>query len=206
MSQTLQKLRTMVQAPSDDVIPMPNAAAQAPNAGGNNGMEEQLVAIYSDIEYLNTNFPNHNIRSLVDYTKSLQSRMSSGASMQGDMGFVSADIVRKLGNLDAQSADAAPFGIVEVDDNGKVLLYNRWEAQLAGINQQSALGKNFFLEVAPCTNNRLFIGRFRQGMQTGVLDTSFNYTFTYKIKPTNVAIQMYRHPESRKNYIFVQLR
>jgi photoactive yellow protein len=122
------------------------------------------------------------------------------------MGFVSADIMRKLGNLDAQSADAANFGIVQVDDAGKVLLYNKWEAQLAGINQQSALGKNFFLEVAPCTNNRLFIGRFKQGVQTGTLETAFNYTFTYKIKPTNVAIQMYRHPESNKNFIFVQTR
>jgi photoactive yellow protein len=142
----------------------------------------------------------------VDYAKSLQQRLESGSGAQGDLGFVPADIVRRLGNLDQAAADQCDFGIVEVDDNGLIRLYNRWEQQLAGISLQQAQGRNFFIDVAPCTNNRLFLGRFRQGVQTGSLDVGFNYTFTYKIRPTSVSIHMYRHAASQRNYVFVKRR
>lgn len=67
----------------------------------------------------------------------------------------------------------------------------------------AAQGKNFFTEVAPCTNNRLFFGRFKQGVAKGVLDVEFDYTFTYKMRPTNVTIRLYRDGALRKNWVFV---
>ena len=132
--------------------------------------------------------------------------MESGQGTQGDLGFVPADIVRCLGNMDQATADKCDFGIVEVDDSGTIRLYNRWEQELAGVSFQQAVGRNFFVDVAPCTNNRLFLGRFRQGVQTGSMDVAFNYTFTYKIRPTGVAIHMYRHAASQRNYVFVKRR
>jgi photoactive yellow protein len=201
MSQTLQKLRTLVNQPGLE----PEAQASSDNSEVAS-LEEQLVFFYQELEYLQQNFPNQTVRSLVDYAKSLQQRLESGTGGQGDLGFVPADIVRRLGNLDQATADQCDFGIVEVDDNGLIRLYNRWEQQLAGISLQQAQGRNFFIDVAPCTNNRLFLGRFRQGVQTGSLDVGFNYTFTYKIRPTSVAIHMYRHAASQRNYVFVKRR
>lgn len=200
MSQTLQKLRTLVNQPG----PGPEETAGSENSEVAS-LEEQLVFFYQELEYLQQNFPNQTVRSLVDYAKSLQQRLENGSS-QGDLGFVPADIVRRLGTLDQAAADQCDFGIVEVDDNGLIRLYNRWEQQLAGISLQQAQGRNFFVDVAPCTNNRLFLGRFRQGVQTGSLDVGFNYTFTYKIRPTSVAIHMYRHAASQRNYVFVKRR
>ena len=67
----------------------------------------------------------------------------------------------------------------------------------------SAEGKNFFTQVAPCTNNGLFFGTFKKGVAANNLNVSFPYTFTFKMRPTNVKIHMFRDPNSRKNFVFV---
>lgn len=120
--------------------------------------------------------------------------------------FIDPNILGKLGTLTQAEANAAAFGIVKVDGNGKILLYNKYESELANVPIQTAVGKNFFTEVAICTNNRIFYGRFKEGMLTGDLDIAFNYVFTYKMKPTNVVIHLYHDKTSETNWIFVKLR
>lgn len=120
------------------------------------------------------------------------------------MSFVSQDMLGKLGKLSRDEADKTEFGIVKVDTTGKVLLYNQYESKLAGVAPSQAEGRNFFTDIAPCTNNKLFMGRFLQGVEKGELDTSFNYTFTYKMKPTNVQIRLFHDKSSKSNWIFVK--
>ena len=121
------------------------------------------------------------------------------------MSFVDSSTLTTLPSLDQSQADALDFGIVKVDDEGNVLLYNQWESDMAGVPVASAMGKNFFTQVAPCTNNRLFFGRFKDGVSAGDLDTEFNYTFTYKMKPTNVVIRLMRDG-ANNNWVFVTKR
>lgn len=121
------------------------------------------------------------------------------------MSFVDSSTLTTLPALDQHQADALDFGVVKVDDDGNVLLYNKWESDMAGVPVASAMGKNFFTQVAPCTNNRLFFGRFKDGVSAGQLDTEFNYTFTYKMKPTNVVIRLLRDGSST-NWVFVAKR
>ncbi len=120
------------------------------------------------------------------------------------MSFVTPDILSRLSNLNRNDADNATYGVVKVDNTGKILLYNRYEAELAGIIPSSAEGKNFFTEIAPCTNNKLFFGKFKAGVEAGELNAAFNYTFTYKMKPTNVQIHLLHDKGSKTNWIFVQ--
>lgn len=122
------------------------------------------------------------------------------------MSFVPAAVLDKLASLGRADADAQPFGIVQVADDGTIRLYNKAESQLAGVAPASAEGRNFFTQVAPCTNNRLVFGKFKDGVAAGQLDAEFNYTFTYKMKPTNVKIRLYRHAPSATNWVFVGLR
>lgn len=121
------------------------------------------------------------------------------------MSFVDSSTLTTLPSLDQSQADALDFGIVKVDDEGNVLLYNQWESDMAGVPVASAMGKNFFTQVAPCTNNRLFFGRFKDGVSAGDLDTEFNYTVTYKMKPTNVVVRLLRDGSSA-NWVFVAKR
>lgn len=119
------------------------------------------------------------------------------------MSFVAPEILSRLGNLNRTDADTVPYGIVKVDQSGKILLYNRYESELAGVAPNAAEGKNFFTDIAPCTNNKLFFGKFKTGIDAGELNASFNYTFTYKMKPTNVAIHLIHDKGSKTNWIFV---
>lgn len=122
------------------------------------------------------------------------------------MSFVTSEIDAKLGALTRVEADHADFGIVKVDDEGVIQLYNKYESDLAGVTPAAAEGRNFFTEVAPCTNNKLFYGRFQNGVAAGELDAEFNYTFTYKLRPTNVAIHLKRDKASSSNWVFVKIK
>jgi photoactive yellow protein len=118
--------------------------------------------------------------------------------------FCSVDQLSRLPRMNRAEIDALPFGVVKVDDTGVIRLYNRYEADLGGIEPTAAEGRNFFAEVAICTNNNLFLGAFRRGVASGDLDLMFPYTFTYKMKPTNVKVHMHRDADSGTNWILVQ--
>ncbi|MCH2155595.1 MAG: hypothetical protein MK080_06300 [Opitutales bacterium] len=94
--------------------------------------------------------------------------------------------------------------MVEVDDQGVIKLYNKYESDLASIAPQAAEGKNFFTQIAPCTNNRLFYGRFQEGVLKNELDFEMDYVFTYKMSPTRVKIHMHRDPRDNRNWVFVK--
>lgn len=49
------------------------------------------------------------------------------------------------------------------------------------------MGKHFFTQVAPCTNNFLVAQKFENEAS---LDNSLAYTFTIKMSPTQVNLRM----------------
>lgn len=120
------------------------------------------------------------------------------------MSFVSTDIISNLGSASRATVDAADYGIVKVDKDGNILLYNRYEADLAGVEPSFAEGRNFFTQIAPCSNNRLFFGKFKEGVAGGSLNEEFKYTFTYKMKPTPVDVHLYQDAATQTNWIFVK--
>ncbi len=122
------------------------------------------------------------------------------------MSFVSTDILTKLPTMTRGQIDALDFGVVKVDDSGTILIYNRYEAELACVSPSHAESKNFFTQIAPCTNNRLVYGKFKEGLTAGKLDVNIAYTFTYKMKPTNVAIHLYRDSVTKTNWVLVKKR
>ena len=96
-----------------------------------------------------------------------------------------------------------PFGMVKMDLTGKILEYNMAEAELTGTDPSWALGKNFFQEVATCTNTPEFYGRFAEGVKKGFLNSVFNYSFTHCEVPVRVRIHMITMPDSRGQKIVV---
>src|SRR5512135_3911803 len=59
-----------------------------------------------------------------------------------------------LDDLDDQSLDELPFGVVCLSDAGKVLRMNRTESEKSGIQRWRAIGRDFFRDVAPGPTNR----------------------------------------------------
>lgn len=111
-----------------------------------------------------------------------------------------------LARIDAMAADEMgelTVGVVRVDDAGVVGAINEAALDLAGVRLEHALGRNFFTELAPCTNNRLFYGMFRRGVAAGEMHLVFFYALTYKLSPTEVKVQLFRSgPDS--NWILIR--
>lgn len=120
------------------------------------------------------------------------------------MSFVKPEIIRDIPYMSRTQLDALDFGCVRVDDSGIVQMYNKYESELANVDPADAIGRNFFRELAPCTNNRLVFGRFKDGVAAGKLDAVVTYAFTYKMRPTLVNIHLFRDPQTKTNWVMVK--
>lgn len=125
------------------------------------------------------------------------------SSERVDLTFQGDGLDPKLGKAAPNDLNRADFGIIKIDDDGQILFFNQYESELSGVAPEEAVGKNFFTEIAPCTNNRLFRGRFKKGLRKDNLDETFTYTYTYRMRPTLVTIHLYRDSRGA-NWIMVQ--
>jgi photoactive yellow protein len=137
-------------------------------------------------------------RDVKAFGKSLKAETKASKAHDSD-----APIHTRLSSMSPQEIDALPVGVIGLNDEGYVTLYNRFEADFAGIPEKQALGTHFFTELAPCTNNRIIYGRFKDGISKGQLDEELFYTFTYRMRATSVMLRLFRDPEGRQNWLVV---
>ncbi|HHP7237088.1 PAS domain-containing protein [Longibacter sp.] len=126
-------------------------------------------------------------------------------SASDELSFGAEDLEPRLAHADKETLNRVDFGVIRLDDDGIVQFFNRYESDLSGVDPEEALGQNFFNDLAPCSNNRLFRGRFKDGVRKGEMDERFTYTYTYKMRPTLVEVRLYRDNDGQ-NWIFVQKR
>jgi photoactive yellow protein len=81
-----------------------------------------------------------------------------------------------------------PYGVIELDPSGSVLIYNKAEETLSGKDSASVIGKNFFREVAPCTSVKNFEGRFIDFLSSEAESETFKFTFLFPKRTTKVSI------------------
>jgi len=125
------------------------------------------------------------------------------------MAFGSDDIENKIKNMKGDELDRLPFGAIQLDRSGKIMQYNSTEGQTTGRDPKAVIGKNFFYDVAPCTDSRDFKGRFDEGVRNGKLNTMFEYVFNYtsggvKTKDIKVKVHMKNAPSGDLYWIFVK--
>lgn len=105
--------------------------------------------------------------------------------------FDGADLAGQLADASPEALHAADFGVIGLDHSGRVTFYNRYEQALAGLAEGDVLGRDFFVDVAPCTNNFMVRERFMQAWeQDDELDEILPYTFSYRMKATRVRLRM----------------
>lgn len=122
------------------------------------------------------------------------------------MSFVPPGTLENLSRMSSDQLNGLDFGVIKVSPSGEIQFYNKYESELAGVSPQDAVGKNFFTQVAVCTNNKLFFGKFKEGVSAGSLNLEFNYTFTYKMRPTNIKAHLYHDSASSTNWIMIKKR
>ncbi|MBK5259036.1 MAG: PAS domain-containing protein [Thermoanaerobaculia bacterium] len=83
-------------------------------------------------------------------------------------------------NIDFATLDLLPYGIIIVNREGTIVFYNSQEEEIAGRRREDVVGKNFFLDVAPCTHVAEFYGRFGETMQRDGLTAQFTFRFPFQ--------------------------
>jgi len=118
--------------------------------------------------------------------------------------FGEQDIENKLSKMNEKQVDSLAFGAIELDKTGKILMYNVKEGAITGRDPKAVIGKNFFNDVAPCTKTDQFWGAFKKGVESGNLNTLFEYEFDYEMKPTKVKVHMKKALNGETFWIFVK--
>ncbi len=106
-------------------------------------------------------------------------------------------------SLDPSAFDELEFGLIGMQLDGTVVIYNRLESEFSGIKAQRIMGLNFFTDVAPCTNNYLISGRFETEPE---LDETIDYVFTLKMRPTRVQLRLLKAEPSQHQFLVVRRR
>jgi photoactive yellow protein len=109
-----------------------------------------------------------------------------------------------MNNLSNVDLDALPFGAIKLDSAGTILFYNKAEGALAGRDPLDVCGRNFFTEVAPCTNVLDFAGLYRKGVEQGELIEKFNYRFDFKMEPILVSITLMYSAVQQAGWVLVR--
>lgn len=118
--------------------------------------------------------------------------------------FGSDDIENALAKMGSGELDDLAFGAIQLDAAGKIMKYNAAEGGITGRDPKSVIGKDFFKDVAPCTDTQEFRGRFHDGVKSGNLNTMFEYTFDYQMQPTKVKVHMKKALTGETYWVFVK--
>jgi len=124
--------------------------------------------------------------------------------MQHDEHLVGRADIERIEHLGEPDLDRLPFGAIRLDENGKILGYNKTEVTLSGRKKENVIGKNFFTEVAPCTNVQAFAGKFREGVRAGSLHVVFPYVFDFEIEPLQVWVTLFYSNVTNSAWVFVR--
>ncbi len=118
--------------------------------------------------------------------------------------FLSRSEMERIDHLKEHDLDALPIGAIRLDKNGTVLAFNAHEAKLTGRDPQRVIGKNFFTQVAPCTNVQRFAGKFREGVTAGELHEVFPYRFDFEMAPRDVTVTLFYSKTTETAWVFVR--
>jgi photoactive yellow protein len=114
--------------------------------------------------------------------------------------FDQPNLLSALCAANASAYDQAGFGIVAMGLDSVVTSYNRWESQLSGLRPEDVVGRHFFTEVAPCTNNYMVALRYEQTD----LDVAVDYVFSYRLRPVSVRLRLLKSTQQGRQFLAVE--
>jgi photoactive yellow protein len=113
-------------------------------------------------------------------------------------------MLKTINSIGEEELDALPYGVIQLDADGVVLRYNASEARLSGLNKRKVVGKNFFTQIAPCTDMQEFHGQFSKGIAAGELHCTFRFHFAFKKNPRDVSVTLLYNALDKTGWVLVQ--
>jgi photoactive yellow protein len=83
------------------------------------------------------------------------------------------DLPRCIEGLSAEALHALPFGVIRLDQAGRVTFFSRTESKRSVAGDKNLIGRGFFHDLAPCLEAEHFQRRFDRAMVAGSLDLTF---------------------------------
>jgi photoactive yellow protein len=112
-------------------------------------------------------------------------------------------LLEALEAIPLDGIDGFRFGLIVMSRSGAVTGYNALESQRSGLLATRVMGRNFFVDVGPCTNNYLVAQRFADSDE---LDEQLDYVFTFRMAPTPVRLRLLARAGSLRQYLAVRSR
>ena len=103
--------------------------------------------------------------------------------------------------MEPARVDALPFGVVGLNPDGVVEVYNQTEATLAGLKRDDVIGSHFFLSVAQCMNNFLVAQRLEDEDD---VDAIVAYVLTFRMRPTPVRLRLLKQSGYSRRFVLIQ--
>jgi photoactive yellow protein len=110
----------------------------------------------------------------------------------------------RVNSVTEEELDRLPYGVIQLDPQGVILRYNAAESRLSGLMKARVVGKNFFKQIAPCTDIHQFYGRFCEGVAAGQLHCTFRFHFAFKRKPLDVTVSLFYNERDKTMWVLVQ--
>ena len=95
-------------------------------------------------------------------------------------GFDDDDLVDRLDDLSDEARDTLPFGTAKMTAAGVVIAYARRESELSGFAAAAALGRNWFVDVAPCMDTPALRAELLPERGRGPVDIAFEHTGDFR--------------------------
>ncbi len=94
-----------------------------------------------------------------------------------------------LALLTPDDLDRLPFGLIRLSGDGTILSYNRTESGHSRRTAASVVGRNFFTQVAPCTDVQGFHGRLDQMRASGQAGRE-RFSFAFRLPWATVTVEL----------------
>ncbi|NRB60168.1 MAG: photoactive yellow protein [Winogradskyella sp.] len=117
------------------------------------------------------------------------------------MTFSSKEAFSTRESMNQDAMDDLNFGVIRMDRNANIKAYNKYELNLSGNQREEVLGKDFFKQIAPCTNNFMVAEKY---LLDDIIDEEIDYIFTYRMAPTKVKLRLLSNPNENHQYLLVQ--
>lgn len=181
----LQETRDRLQAQIDDLEAELGTGDPEAISGLVQSLEEQLQEVYEERE-----------------------RLASQPSFDEEA-LLAEGTLAQLDEMDPEALNDLPVGVFGLDPHGVVERANEralhWPDVVAE-TPDALLGRSFFDEIAPGTDNTLFRGQFEDGVEAGAIDEAFRYTYVGE-RPslTNLAVHLYSESDQSSYWVVFQV-
>lgn len=106
--------------------------------------------------------------------------------------------------LDEAGLNALPVGLIRLDAQGVVTFYSQAETKNSGRAAARCLGRNFFLDLAPCANIPACFGRFQSFLAENRARDSFDFFFTFYVPRLRALIDFRAAKASGETWMIIR--